>query len=207
MKTKIQHMFLMAVLLIAGVATATAAETANQVMNRASAAFRNARTLTAKFAMSGASGNMSGTFYKSGSKFAVVSGGASTWYNGKLMYSYNPQTGETTLVTPSASEVAESNPFSIIASMSSQFTAAYAKQQPAGSTVLVLLPKSARSNIKKVVLTLDKRRCVPTKVVMTHSGGTTTVAISNYSVGVRVAASVFEYPRSKYPKAKIIDLR
>lgn len=206
MKT-IYRFILAAIVAIAGVATASAAETATQVMNRASSAFRGAKSITATFTMTGASGNMSGTFSMSGGKFAVVTSGASTWYNGRLMYSYNPQTGETTLVAPTASEVAESNPFSIIASMASQFTAAYAKQQPAGTTVLVLLPKSAKSNIKKVVLTLDKKRCVPKKVVMTHNGGTTTVSISRWAANVKVAASTFEYPKGRYPKARIVDLR
>lgn len=186
---------------------ASSAETAQQVMTRVSNAFTSARTVTANFSMSGAMGSASGKFTSAGRRFALVTGGVSTWYNGKTMWSYNPRTQETTIVTPSASEAAENNPFSIIYSMSGSFNASYAKSQPAGSVVLVLIAKQARNDIRKAIVTLDKKRLVPTKIVATTSQGTTTMTISNLVANGKVSSSAFEYPRSRYPKAKIVDLR
>lgn len=183
-----------------------AAETAGQLMTRVANAFRNAKSVSATFSISGASGSMSGTFASAGGKFAVVTNASSTWYNGVKMWTYNPRTAETTLVKPSTAEVAESNPFAIIGSMASSFKAAYAKSQPAGTKVLVLLPAKSGSKIKKIILTLDARRGVPKKVVITDGSGTTTVNVSKYEVGVKIPASTFEYPKAKYPKAKIVDL-
>lgn len=184
-----------------------AAETAQQVLSRASTAFRNAKALTASFTMAGAMGSTSGTFYYSAGKFAVITGAASTWYNGRNMWSYNPRTAETTVMKPSAEEASENNPFAIVGAMSDSFIPAFAKSQPAGTVVLVLLPKNSRNSIKKCILTLDKTRLTPVKVQITDASGTTLVNVSKFVSGKSLAASLFEYPKSKYPKAKIVDLR
>lgn len=195
----------LAFILIAG--TAYCAETAQQVMTRASTAFRNARSIQCQFSMSGSLGSYSGTYSCAGRKFAVVTGSVGCWYDGKNMWSYNPRTGETTLDAPSASEAAQANPFSVISAMGTGFNATYAKNQPAGSIVLVLIPKAARKDIRKAVLTLDKKRLTPKKIVITSGAGTSTVTVGKYVANINIASSTFTYPRKKYPKARIVDLR
>lgn len=205
---KIHHKLLALLILVIGsVLTIEAAETAAQVMSRASTAFRNAKAIKADFKLSGAMGATSGTFTYSTGKFALVTGAACTWYNGRTMWTYNPRTAETTIMTPTAEEVASNNPFAIIGSLSDSFTPAYAKSQPAGTIVLVLLPKKAKSQIKKCVLTLDKKRLTPLKVQLTDKSGSSTLTVSKYVVGGKFASSEFEYPKGKYPKAAIVDLR
>lgn len=207
MDMKIKTRFILLLMMFTMVVgSANASETADQLMTRVATAVRGAKSITATFSISGSGGNMSGTYAAAGKKFAVVTNAASTWYNGSKMYTYNPRTNETTLVVPTASEVAESNPFSIISSMATTFKAAYAKSQPAGTKVLVLLPKKSGSKIKKVVLTLDAKRATPLKVVITDGSGTTTVTVSKFAANTNVPASTFEYPKAKYPKAKIVDL-
>lgn len=207
-RISLSRRLLLAIMLMTSVfGFAGAEESAQQLTNRVSQAFLKASSVTADFKISGAMGNLSGKYTASGKKFALVTGGLSTWYNGKTLWSYNPRTQETTIVNPSSSEAAENNPFSVIYEMSGQFNASYAKSQPAGSVVLVLIAKQAKSDIKKAVVTLDKKRLVPTKIVITSSAGTTTVIVSNLAANKKVAASAFDYPKSKYPKAKIVDLR
>lgn len=194
-------------LLVTAAIPAFSAETATQIMNRASSAFRNARSISATFSMSGSLGSAAGTFNYAAGKFALVTNAASTWYNGKYMWSYNPRTGETTLIKPTASDIAESNPFSILASMQGSFNATFAKSQPAGKRVLVLIPKSGRNNIRKVLLTLDAKRLVPTNLLIYDKGGTTRVTVSKVVANRGLPASTFNYPKSRYPKARIVDLR
>lgn len=198
---------LLLMILLGATSGISAAETAEQLMNRVATAFKNASSLSATFSMSGPNGTVSGTFASSKSKFSLVTNGPSTWFNGTYMWTYNPRTGETTLVKPTASEVAESNPFSIISRMSDSFNANYAKSQPAGTNVLVLFPKKSGNNIKKVVLTLDAKRGIPKKMVITDASGTVTVNVSKFAANTKIAASAFEYPKAKYPKAKVVDLR
>lgn len=207
MKQKAIARYVLTIILLLTATVAYSAETATQLMNRVSNSFRNASTISATFSVKGAMGNTSGNFYYSHGKYAVITGGASAWYNGKDMWTYNPRTSETTIVTPSQQEVAENNPFSIISSMAGSFNAQYAKSQPAGKTVLVLIAKSSKNSIKKVVLTLDSKRMVPTALVITGKGGVTNVTVSKLVAGTKLSSSLFEYPKSKYPKAKIVDLR
>lgn len=182
-------------------------ETATQLMVRCCNAYKSARSLQATFSMSGVLGNTSGMFCSSGSKYSFITGDFSTWYNGKTIWSYNPRTNETSIFTPDTEEIAQNNPFSIITSMASNFRATYAKQQPVGTKVLVLIPQSVKSQIKKVVLTLDAKRCTPRKIVLTDSSGTTTITVSKFSANINIPSLTFSYPQNKYPKAKIIDLR
>ena len=71
----------------------------------------------------------------------------------------------------------------------------------------MLIAKSSKNSIKKVVLTLDSKRMVPTSLVIAGKGGVTNVTVSKLVAGTKLASSLFEYPKSKYPKAKIVDLR
>lgn len=186
---------------------ATAKETAPALIARCSKAYSTAWSLDVSFSMSGKMGTTSGTFKCAGRKFAFVTGMASSWFNGRDMWTYNPRTNETSIITPDAEEIAQNNPFAVIMSMSQNFNAAYAKNQPTGSIVVVLLPKSAKSQIKKVLLTLDAKRCVPQKIVINDASGTTTVSVKRFAANTAVAASAFEYPKGKYPRVKVVDLR
>ena len=182
--------------------------TATQMAEKAAVKFRSAKSISAGFTMSGALGSGSGTFEASGKKFAfVMAHGSSVWYNGKNMWTYNPVTKETTLIKPTARELAESNPFSFIAGISATYTANYAKSSPAGCKVIVLRAKKKNAPFSKVLLTLDVRTYSPKKIEIHDASGKTIINVNRFRTGIAQSSAKFEYPKSKYPKVKIIDLR
>ena len=70
-----------------------------------------------------------------------------------------------------------------------------------------LTPKRRHSAVKKVVITFN-RNYIPEKISVTGSNNAvTTVAVSSVNYNAAVKASDFVYPKSRYPKAEIIDLR
>lgn len=190
------------------VAFPMAAQTAAGMLKKAAADINGAGGLTASFTLDYGQQKISGTLKAAGKKFALQTPSSSTWYDGKSMWTYNANNNETTLMTPTAQEVAEANPLSIVNSYSSIFTAAFAKTQPKGGKTIVLTPKSKNSGYKSVHVTIPEGSSFPSKlIVIPTSGQKVTVTVSQVKRVQSLSASTFVYPKSKYPKAEIVDLR
>ena len=185
-----------------------AAETADAMLRKAADAVNSAGGLTASFTLDYGQQKISGTLKASGKKFALQTSSASTWYDGKNMWTYNQHSNETTLMTPTATEVAEANPLSIVNSYSSSFTAAFTKSQQKGTKTIVLTPKSRQSGYKSVHVTIPYGSSFPSKlVVIPTSGQKVTVSITQVKRSQKLPDATFVYPKTKYPKAEIVDLR
>lgn len=185
----------------------SAAGTAQEQLNQAVSRYMKS-SLTATFSYSGSMGKGSGTLKSSGKKFALETTAGSSWYNGVNMWTYSPSTKETTLVKPSASELAEANPLSVLSSSATAFTASFAPKQTKGKSTIVLTPRTKRSGIKRVVVVLNAADYKPIKIDVTTSDGSTTVLnIKSISTAQKHSDTTFAYPAKKYPKVKVIDLR
>lgn len=208
MTRSLLHIRVMLTLLIAMLGVPTVmARTAAEDIAACAKKLRSAGGLQAQFYISGPQGNSSGQLKASGQKFMISAAGVSTWYDGKNMWSYNPRTSETTLVTPSAAEIAEANPLAYLSTVSG-YTAAYKGSGTASVRQILLTPKSKRGGIKTVLVTLDTRTMLPSQMeVNPTSGGKYVIRIKGAKVGMKFAPSTFVYPKGSYPKAKIIDLR
>ncbi len=187
---------------------ASGAETAAQVMRRASALLDRATGVSADFSLTSGGRTVKGSLKSSAAGFAIVTNGYSAWYDGRNLWTYNPSTVETTLVNPTAAELREVNPIMMVAGYEKDFTASYSKTPAAGCYGVVLTPKNAKTGLKSVVVQLDKRTYIPkTITVNPRSGASTVVAISSLRTDSRFQKSDFTYPSKKYPKAELIDLR
>ncbi len=205
---KILKSILGLVVILAMTSTMTAAETADAVLKKAAAAINGSTGLTAAFTLDYGSQKVSGTIKAAGKKFALQTSSTSTWYDGKSMWTYNAKNAETTLMTPTAQEVAEANPLSIVNTYSSNFTASFAKSQTKGSKTIVLTPKSKQSGYRSVHVTIPEGSSFPSKlVVIPGSGQKVTVSISQVKSGQKLPDATFVYPKAKYPKVEIVDLR
>lgn len=199
---------LIAVMTVGTAFLGIAAETADQMLKKASDAINGAGGLTASFTIDYGRQKISGTLKASGKKFALVTPSTSTWFDGKSMWTYNSKSSETTLLTPTPQEVAEANPLSIVNNYSSLFTASFAKGQIKGCTTIVLTPKNKQIGYKSVHVTIPDGSSFPSKlVIIPSSGQKVTVGILQVKTGQKLAESTFVYPQIKYPKAEIVDLR
>ncbi len=189
-------------------ASMSAAETADGMLKKAASGINSTSGLTASFTLDYGSQNVTGTVKAAGKKFALQTSSTSTWYDGKSMWTYNAKNAETTLMNPTAQEVAEANPLSIVNSYSANFTAAFAKTQTKGSKTITLTPKSKQSGYKSVHVTIPDGSTFPSKlVVIPTSGQKVTVSISQVKNGLKLPDATFVYPKAKYPKVEIVDLR
>ena len=124
------------------------------------------------------------------------------------MWTYNPSINETTVITPTKEEIMESNPLEYLKTYSSSFKSAFSKKKMTGKYVLLLTPKSKSNQVKSIEIIIDAKTYKPSKFTITSSSGTVNVInIKSLDYSSILAHSEFEYPRKKYPKAQIIDLR
>ena len=179
-----------------------------QILEKAVAPITAAKGVDAQFQVSNSGYTGKGQIKTSGNKFTVQLPDAMVWYNGCDLYTYNERTGETTIVTPTADELVESNPLNYVSGASKQYNVAFSTVKKTGKYVLELTPKTKGGYVKRVTLTVDKTSFKPEKIVVEPSSGAPLAAdISSFKTGVTVPAADFEYPKAKYPKAEIVDLR
>ena len=184
------------------------AETADGLLKKAATSINGSGGITASFTLDYGREKISGTLKASGKKFTVQTSSTSTWYDGKNMWTYNSRNNETTIMTPSAQEVSEANPLSIVNSYSGIFTASFAKSQSKGSKTIILTPKSKHSGYQSVHVVIPDGGSFPSKlIVIPSSGQKVTVSISQVKCGQKLPDVTFVYPKSKYPKTEIVDLR
>lgn len=183
------------------------AVTPQEAFNNAKSKITSAKTISASFTMKINGQSVSGTIQSKGSKFAIISGLSSNWYNGKDLYTYLPSKSETTVFNPSASELREVNPLMYISS-ASDYKVTGTKTKTQGLETIVLLPTRQGSNVKSVTIDLDAKTFLPKKIkVVPSSGGPIEVTLTNVKLNTQIPDNNFVYPKSKYSKARIIDMR
>lgn len=181
---------------------------ASETLDKAAAKLRGASGVACSFELKVGGKTVNGNLYSSGKKFSISSPVSSSWYNGKNMWTYNPSSGETTIVTPTGAELAEVNPLLYVDGWKTNFTAAFAKGGTKSSSTVILTPKKKNSGIKSVIIVINPSTFLPSAVTVVQTGAQP-VSIKLKSVNLKAnnPTSLFEYPAKKYPKAEIIDLR
>lgn len=187
--------------------SAFGALTSVQVFDKAKEKITSAKSLQADFSMSAQGQTIKGKIYAKGSKFSIISSSTSSWYNGKLLYTYDKGANETYLYSPSEKELREVNPL-IYLSSSSDYKITGKKEKTKGMESVILIPQKARSGIKSIMIDIDTKNYTPTKIIINTSGGGTMILnISNVKLDVNLENATFEYPKSKYPNVSISDMR
>ena len=181
--------------------------TPEQVAQKAASVISTAKGLTATFTVRSGGAETKGSVRSSGTRFVVSMPQVSTWYNGKSLYTYNPRTSETTVTTPTAQELAESNPLLYVRGGGSGFTYRFSTVKRTGKYVVDLIPRDNKSGIKKLTFTINSSNFNIEKIDVLSSSGTTSVTVTSFKTGAALPQKEFEYPASKYPKVEIIDLR
>lgn len=181
--------------------------TASEAFQKGKNAISSASSISASFTMKVGGKAISGKILSKGNKFAITSNVTSSWYNGSDLYTYNPSKGETTIFRPSASELADVNPLMYLKS-ASNFNVTATKTKKTGLETVVLIPKSSGSGIKSVTIDLDSKTFLPRYMkIIPSSGSAIDLTISNIKLNGAISDSSFSYPKSSYPKARIVDMR
>lgn len=201
--------YILSLIIILGMSfPVSSAETADGMLKKAAALINGSTGLSASFTLDYGSQKVTGTMKAAGKKFTLQTSSTSTWYDGKTMWTYNAKNAETTLMTPTPQEVAEANPLSLVNTYSANFTAAFAKSHAKGSKTIILTPKTKKLGYQSVHVTIPDGSAFPSKlVVIPTSGQKMSVSITQVKTGQKLPDATFVYPKTKYPKVEIVDLR
>lgn len=187
--------------------SASAALTPEQVVQKAAAVISDARNISATFTVSAGGKSSKGTIKSMGAKFTVQLPEFCTWYNGKDLYTYNPRTSETTITIPTAQELLESNPLLYVKGGAGGYTYSFSPVRRNGKYVVDLIPRSKRSGVKKLTFTINAENFHTERIAVSMGGGQTVIDVTSFKTGLSFMPSEFDYPKSRYPKAEIVDLR
>lgn len=183
-------------------------KTAEQTWKSAVGKLSGTSGLSVTFSFSGAGQSGAGSLKVSGRRFAWQTPQVSAWFDGSTLWQLNKGAGEVTVTSPSASEASECNPLALLTSQSSAYKAVYAKKQPKGQSVIVLIPKVAGGSVKRAVATLDAVSLSPRRfTVVMSNGDRLEIAIKSLKKGVGLKPADFVYPVSTYPRVQVLDLR
>ena len=182
--------------------------TPDKILNDAASKIGSQKALEADFSFSASGTTGRGQIKASGGKFFVKLPSSEVWFNGKALYTYNVNTNETTIVSPTPEEILQSNPLAYITGAPKNYNATFSTVKKADRYVLELTPKSKGQDINRITLTLKKKDLLPEKIVVEPKSGS---PVSSEIVSIKflnsLPQSVFEYQKARHPKADIIDLR
>ncbi|MCH5227852.1 MAG: outer-membrane lipoprotein carrier protein LolA [Muribaculaceae bacterium] len=179
-----------------------------QILAKAVSNISNSRGVEATFSVYNSGYSGKGVIKTQGNKYKVTLPDVEVWYNGKDMFTYNKRAAETTLVTPTPEEIAETNPLVYVANARKNYNVSFSTVKKQGKYVLELTPKVKGEEVKRVTLTLNNSTFSPEKIVVEPKrGNPITMEISSFKTGTNSSVSEFEYPKSKYPNVEIVDLR
>ncbi len=151
--------------------------------------------------------SISGSMSVAGKCFYLSTPDMKIWYDGKTQWSYAPSAGEVNVTTPTAEELAQSNPISILSNLNNRFTYRRLKAI-AGQEKIELMPKKQSSDFASAVLILDSTTSLPKELTIKDSKSkTTTIKISNIKGGKTTPAGAFRFNSASYPDVEVVDLR
>lgn len=200
---------ILTVLLLAGIGVPpmASAQTPAEVLGRAAARIEGSRGISCRFTVKGGSNTLEGNLVSAGKKFCITTPGASTWYDGKTMWTVNPSTKEVTITEPTAQEVAETNPLSYLHGYNTAFRLFFSRRKEKGRHLVLLNPRKEGTGVKAVEIAIDSQTYNPVKMTIRFDDDRrSTVGISELSRKA-VSPSSFVFPAEKYRGYEMVDLR
>ena len=191
-------------ILAALISTASMAQTAKSVLDKAAANITVKSGVQANFKMSGSMGNTSGTIAVKGKKFHATTPQAIVWFDGKTMWTYMKSNEEVNISNPSEAQLQTINPYNFINLYKSGYASTLNTTDNA--YVVHLTSNTKDQKIKELFITIDKQSYHPTKVKLLQGKSWTEFEISDLSKA-NLADSEFRFNAKDFPQAEVIDLR
>lgn len=150
---------------------------------------------------------MNGTFLMKGNKFVLKSNQMDVYFDGKTQWAYQKKVNEIDITNPTEKELSQTNPMAILSTFKNKSTVSLVKSS--GSTnIIQLIPKVGNSDIKKIIVTVNKSNNYPLSIQLTDKKGTvSTLSLSRFQTNVKVSDSAFVLNEKSYKDAEINDLR
>lgn len=199
------HLFILVALTLTS-ASASAAPSATQILDKAATVMTSSPSATVKFTMSGAATG-SGSMTISREKFHFTAGDMTVWFDGKNQWALQKSAGEVNLTEPTNAELVESNPFALISSYKTTYNAKVVSSS-SGIYTVELTAKQRHAQIRQATLTINAADYHLRTIDATLSDGKKLrVNVTSLNTGKALPASYFQFNTKSNPQVKLIDLR
>ncbi len=190
---------------------------ARTILDKASAAYTKAGSLTANFTVDSkeiktkSTYSLDGVAYMKGDKFKIDIPDATTWFDGKTQWVYVKDTEEVNISEPTAEELQGISPSSVFNIYKKGFDLTYkGEKHLTGKTFLEveLTPQSKSSGYTKIVVLIDKVTNIFYQITLSDKSGYENVlTIKKMQTGTNLPDKTFTFNKQEYPQAEVIDLR
>ncbi len=212
-----RNIFTLAVLFIASVALAQSSAEARKMLDKAYAAYENAKGIEIAFTATATEAN--GTAYQpqkgvakvKGNKFTLDMPGMNTWFDGKTQWVLMEDLNEVNVSNPTGEEIASISPLALL----NMYKTGYTLKAPVSKTVngknvhfINMAPVGNKSDFKDISVALDKASNNIVQVNLTMKNGMKTkIDINKYNANANYADSEFIFNKSNHKGVEVIDLR
>lgn len=206
MTTRILTIFLMTMISIGICAQSNKAK---DILDKTSAAIRNAGDIKADFSASSSNGSMNGTIYIHKNMLHLQSSDVKCWYDGKTLWTYRKSANEVNITTPTPAEQQSINPYQFLKIYKNGYSYTMKEITLRGKACyeITLNATSTSNKLKKMVISIDKSNYYPLKVSMQRGKGNTVIEILNCKTKQKFSDATFQFKKADFPSVEIIDLR
>lgn len=195
------------IMLVAAAVCPLSAKTTKEVVSDTESKLRQAPSVTASFSFKGTDISGTGSITLAGSRFRMNVGNVKYWYNGKTLWTYFVNNKEVYISEPTADELAEINPVSVLNSVTKECSYT-ALKAPKGSYKIKCTARKQSVPFSSMTVTVSSSTYLPSLIEMaTRNSGNVTLTISSISIGKSVSASTFTFSSKDAPGAEIVDMR
>lgn len=195
-------------LLVLGINFAGAQVNAKSFMKEAAKTITSSKSIVASFKIESAGQSpIVGDIAVKGDKFAVTTTANSTIYNGTTQWTISAADKEISIFEPTADEIAQVNPFSVIKSYEKNYNTKLVSSNKS-IVKIQLTPKQKESTIKTITITFGTTTKLPQQMSLTLDDNTIlNVEINDVKTNTAITESRFDVVAKDYPGYEIIDLR
>ena len=184
--------------------TATFAQTAKSVLDKAAANITVKSGVQANFKMSGSMGTTSGTIAVKGKKFHATTPQAIVWFDGKTQWTYMKNNDEVNVTTPTEAQLQAINPYNFINLYKNGYS--YTLNKSGKDYVVHLTALSKDKKIREMFISVNKTSYTPTQVKLLQGTKWTIFDITDLKKQ-NISDTQFRFNAKDFPQAEVIDLR
>lgn len=189
---------------------------ADQIVGEAEKAYQNSKgirsafTLEVKSDKSSQNGTTRGTIYLQGSNYYIDTPELKTWYNGSFLWTMIDGSSEVNLSKPSEKEMELYNPAVFFKIYRKAFVGAWkgsSKDQSGSYDVIELKPLRPHPQVSLIELRIHQKSKQILQIMLKNKNSINKISLQNYVTHQSFQDDFFSFPKKKYPKVDVIDLR
>lgn len=180
------------------------AQTATQVLDKATQKLNIKSGFKADFKASLTQGTITGTIAVKGNKFMATTQHTKVWFDGKTQWTYMTRNDEVNVSNPKDSEIQSLNPYNFINLYKKGYKSTMRKN--GGNYVIHLTADSKAQKVKELFVTVDSKTNTLTQVKLLQGKKWMVFDVSNLKQEA-LPDAYFRFNAKDFPTAEVIDLR